>query len=236
LVRIKQANESNNFVKQSDTAHADWTTYKVKAEMAFRYGNFGEAESAWLKALELTQLFKTDDPRRVYTFECLSSFYLAERNLDKAESYARQALYLTQETCGQNDPRVAVSLNSLVDIYDRAGRWLDAEALCVRMLKIYYKNYGSDHADVGAVANKLALIYHGLGQLDLAELMYERAIPIRAKALGANHPAYQTLLNNYATLLESTNRKEKALLFRGLPSSVNWASFQCQISTIKLSN
>lgn len=237
LVRVKEATApiTNNPVKpSSETANADWISYKGKAELAFRYGNFAEAETSWLKALELAQYFETNDPRRVYTFECLASFYLAERNLDKAEGYARQALYLTQETYGQNDPRVATCLNTLVNMYFKAARWSDAEALCVRMLKIYNKHYGGDHPNVGSVANKLAMTYHAQGKLDLAEMMYERAIPIRRKALGEEHPLYQTLVENYATLLEYTGRKEKARTFRGFPSLISWGSFECKISPIGL--
>ena len=60
---------------------------------------------------------------------------------------------------GPYHPDVAVSLNYLALLYDKQGRYADAEPLYKRSLGIKEKALGPDHPDVAMSLNNLAVLY-----------------------------------------------------------------------------
>ncbi len=209
---------------------ADWATYKVAAEIALQHGKKREAETAWLKALNIANQFPPNDARVPYTLESLANFYLAEGRLDQAEQYLKQSLQAIEIVFGHSNVKVALGLNSLAGLYYEQRRYVEAVPYGIRMLTIYNKIYGGDHADVGMAANNLAMLYHAQLKYELAEMMYERALPIRKRALGIQNPQYQALIENYANLLASTGRAEKAdaLKAENRPAD-GWKMFECRV-------
>ena len=60
------------------------------------------------------------------------------------------------EKFGEQDPRLASSLNSLADIYQAKGQHSDAEPLYLRSMAILKKTLGSGHPNVVAGPTNLA--------------------------------------------------------------------------------
>ena len=105
------------------------------------------------------------------------------------------------EAFGEDDPRLAQSLNGQAEVYRAQGRYADAEPLHQRALAIYEKALGPEHPSVATSLNNLASLYQAQGQYTQAEPLYQRALGIREKALGPEHPLVANILENYAALL-----------------------------------
>ncbi len=207
---------------------ADWATYKVGAEIALQHGKKHEAETAWLKALSISNQFPSTDARVPYTLESLACFYMSVGKMNQAEQYLKEALQALEVVYGHSDVKIAQCLNSLAGLYYKQGRYIEAVPFGIRMLTIYNKFYGAEHPEVGMAANNLAMLYHAQEKFDLAEMMYERALPIRKRALGKSSPQFKTLIENYANLLASTGRADQAEKLRADngPSDA-WETFEC---------
>ena len=114
------------------------------------------------------------------------------------------------EKFGEQDSRLATSLNNLALLYDTQGKYAQAEPLYQRALAIDQKTLGPDHPDVATSLNNLALLYYNQSKYAQAEPLYERALAIAEKALGPEHPNAATSLENYAALLHKLNRDAEA--------------------------
>jgi tetratricopeptide (TPR) repeat protein len=101
---------------------------------------------------------------------------------------------------GEQDPRLATSLNNLAGLYYFQGRYGETEPLFKRALAIYEKALGPEHPQVAESLNNLAVLYYGQGRYGEAEPLYKRALAIYEKALGPEHPHVATSLNNLAGL------------------------------------
>ena len=94
---------------------------------------------------------------------------------------------------GDEHPDVATSLNHLTGLYDRQGRYAEADPLYERALAIWEKVLlGPGHPDVATSLNNLAGLYDRQGRYAEAEPLYERALAIREKVLGPEHPDVAT--------------------------------------------
>jgi tetratricopeptide (TPR) repeat protein len=77
----------------------------------------------------------------------------------EAAKVAEEALIVAERTFGPNHPRVAASLNNLVELYRAQGRYTDAEPLYKRSLKICEKALGPEHPHVAAACENMAELY-----------------------------------------------------------------------------
>ena len=111
---------------------------------------------------------------------------------------------------GDEDVRLATSLNNLALLYNTQGQYAQAEPPYQRALAIYEKALGPDHPNVATSLNNLALLYNTQGQYGQAEPLYLRALAILEKALGPEHPNVASGLENYADLLRKTDRNAEA--------------------------
>lgn len=138
----------------------------------------------------------------------LASRAFARGALDECEMHWKAALQAA-ERFGENDGRLAKTLEGLAIVYWNQQKLQEAESLCIRALNIYTNAHGPTHQLVGATANKLAVLYHTVGRLPEAEMKYHQALNIKAKNLGTDHPEVSEILNNYSMLLKAQGRDEE---------------------------
>jgi tetratricopeptide (TPR) repeat protein len=119
---------------------------------------------------------------------------------------AQRALTIREKALGPNHPEVAVSVNSLADLYAVQGRYADAEPLYKRALAIREKTLGPDHPDVAVSLSRLAELYRAQGHYAAAEPLYQHTLAILEKAHGPDHPAVATALNSLADLYQDQGR------------------------------
>ncbi len=83
-------------------------------------------------------------------------------------------------------------------LYEKQGRYSDAEPLHKRSLAIREKALGLEHPDVALSLNDLAVLYDTQGRYAEAEPLYKRSLAIWENSLGPEHPDVATSLNNLA--------------------------------------
>ena len=77
---------------------------------------------------------------------------------------------------GPDHPDVARSLNNLADLYERQGRYAEAEPLFERALAIRERAVGPDHPDTATSTNNLASFYQAAGRAADALPLVQRLI------------------------------------------------------------
>ncbi len=85
------------------------------------------------------------------------------------------------EKFGEQDPRLATSLNNLAQLYRAQGKFTEADPLSQRALAIIEKALGPEHPNVAAVLENYAALLHKLNRDAEADKMEARAQAIRAK-------------------------------------------------------
>ena len=105
----------------------------------------------------------------------------------QAEELFRAALK-EAEKFGEQDPRLATSLNNLAALYYAQGRYAQAEPLYRRALAIREKVLGPDHPSMAQGLENYAALLRKLGRDAEADKMEARAQAIRAKHAEENPP------------------------------------------------
>ena len=103
-------------------------------------------------------------------------------------------------------------------MYERQGRYADAEPLYQRSLRIRETKLGKDHPSVATTLNNLAELYRAQGRYADAEPLLRRSLAIDEIKLGKDHPSVATTLNNLAGLYKLQGRytDAEAILKRSL--------------------
>ena len=116
----------------------------------------------------------------------------AERRLRVAEKEAR--------AFGENDPRLATTLDHLAWVLSSEGRNDEAEPLAKSALAIREKALGAEHADVVRSLNTLASVYDAAGRSTEARPLYARCLAAAEKAHGPESSNVAAVLDNLATV------------------------------------
>lgn len=133
---------------------------------------------------------------------------LGEDRYNDAEESFKNAIDAAKED--EDDPRLPAALNNLGVLYQRQGRYDEAEPLHRRALELREKILGTEHPDVAQSSNNLATVHVAQRQYPAALPLYERAIDIWQNTRGQNYYKIATALNNLATLYESQGQYEEA--------------------------
>ncbi|MEH2152210.1 CHAT domain-containing protein, partial [Nostoc sp.] len=115
-------------------------------------------------------------------------------------------LEMRKRLLGEEHPDVAQSLNQLATLYNRQGRYADAEPLSRQALEMRKRLLGEEHPDVANSLNNLAGLYLSQGRYADAEPLFRQALEMRKRLLGEEHPDVANSLNNLAGLYQSQGR------------------------------
>lgn len=126
----------------------NWQKYRTSGERALNQGKLEEAESMWLAAMEETEDFSEDDPRRATTLEGLAEAYFRQGKHSSAEQCCRQVLRIYERALGTDHPDVGVTANNLAMLLHAQRKYADAEPLYKQALNIRQKALGNNHPDV----------------------------------------------------------------------------------------
>ena len=124
-----------------------------------------------------------------------------------------QAALTEAEHFGPSDTRLANTLSNLAFVAHSQGKYDQAAPFLRRALEIRERVLGPEHPDVGLALASLAETYLLQRKYAQAEPLYQRAVAIREKTPG-NYRGLATSLENYARLLDETNRTAEAVRMR----------------------
>ena len=133
-----------------------------------------------------------------------------QRGDDEEAVGQTEAALKEAEDFGEQDPRLATTLNNLAVLYESLGRHGKAEPLYKRSLAIAEKALGPEHPDLAAILNNLAGLYQAQGRIGEAEPLFKRALAIWEQALRPEHPYVDIALNNLAALYRTQGRNDEA--------------------------
>lgn len=119
--------------------------------------------------------------------------------LGEAEQHFRQAVAVA-EKFGNDDIRLAGSLNSLALLLNQTLRSKEAEQLANRALEIYQTALGPQHRYVASVLTNLGQIKETEGDLKSVERLYGQALAIMQEKLGPEDPHMANTLGRLAEL------------------------------------
>ena len=101
-------------------------------------------------------------------------------------------------------------LNTSGQVYDRIGKYSQAEGFHKKALIIRKKIFGEDHTDVASSYNNLASVYSSLGEYNQAEELYEKALVISKKINVEDHVDVATYYDNLASVYWSLGKYNQA--------------------------
>jgi tetratricopeptide (TPR) repeat protein len=175
-----------------------------------------EAEPLMRRALEIDERsFGENHPNVAIRLNNLGQLLKATNQLAEAEPLMRRALEIDERSLGKDHPKVALRLNNLGQLLQATNRLAEAEPLMRRALEIDERSFGENHPNVAIRLNNLAQLLKATNQLAEAEPLMRRAVEILLKftrATGHAHPHLQTLVSNYAQLLQEMGRSRKEIL------------------------
>ena len=102
---------------------------------------------------------------------------------EQARYAEAEELYLAAleeaESFGEQDPRLATSLNNLAELYRAQGKYAEAEPLYQRALAILEKALGPEHPNVATSLDNYAALLREMDRNAEADKLEERARAIR---------------------------------------------------------
>jgi len=129
---------------------------------------------------------------------------------DEAEKQFLRALK-EAENFGEQDSRLAKSLQALATLYSLEDKHQEAVLLLQRAVAITEKGLGPEHHTLAAYLNDLAFTNTHQGKYAEAEPLYLRALTIWEKAGRPEEDIHLAIgLHNYAVLLQKMDRNAEA--------------------------
>lgn len=110
------------------------------------------------------------------------------------------------EKFGEQDDRLALTLNNLAAMYHEQGKFTMAEPHYKRALDIRIGIHGEIHPDIALNHHNLALLYSARKMYPVAEKHYKIAIEMKETLFGKDTTELLMTLQYYAQMLKVQNR------------------------------
>ncbi len=176
-----------------------------------KQGQYVEAESFYLQALELRQhLLGDNHPKLANSLNNLAEAYRAQGRYDEAEPMYRKALEMNQRLLGSDHSEIATTLNNWALSYYEQGIYSEAESLYKQVLELSERLPDENESEVATTLNNLALLYEAQERYSEAEPLFQQALKIHKHSLGNEHPKVVTGLYSVAKLYRAQGRYSEA--------------------------
>lgn len=196
-------------------------------------GKFSEAETFYKRALSIRERKLGEwSPNVANTLislaivdSALGRYHEAEERYRRVFSiYERDRVNTPEYKSGLAfDWRIIVPLNNLAHVYQRQGRYDEAEALYRKALAIKTQMNGSGDLQVARTLSNLGSLNRLQGKLNIAEQLERQALEIVEKTPGAENALVVGVVNSLAFTTQSLGKYEEAerLYQRGLQIAQN---------------
>jgi tetratricopeptide (TPR) repeat protein len=136
--------------------------------------------------------------------------YLYQRGLyEQAEALLIQASAMKETLFGAEYHEIVPILNALARVYNKQGRYPQAEPILLRALTLGEKESGME-PEIGESLNILGRTYHKQGRYTEAEPLLQRALALRQKVLGSQDPKVASSMDSLASLYYRQGKYEQA--------------------------
>jgi tetratricopeptide (TPR) repeat protein/DNA-binding XRE family transcriptional regulator len=180
------------------------------AQLYRMQGQYAEAEPLYLRSLRIReQTLGPEHSDVALSLNGLANLYRDEERYAEAEPLYLRALHIWEQTLGPDHPQIAYPLMGLAYLYYRQGQYAEAESLNLSALNMW-ETVSPNHPDMAYVLHRLANLYRDEERYAEAEPLYLRALHIWEQALIPDHRNIQRAREDYASLLRTLGRNEKA--------------------------
>ena len=170
--------------------------------------------AAYARAAELWRRAVGPDHANVaQMLDGLGRMQLALEQPDRAARAFAEGVAIQRNHSPAPSAELGEALNSLAEALRLAGRGADAEPLYREAAEVFIAARGADHPSVAAALGNLAALYVMRQLFADAEPLFERALAM-LEASDTAAAAHVTTLENYAVLMERTDRPEQAAALR----------------------
>lgn len=175
---------------------------------------WADAAAAYARAAELWRRAVGPDHANVaQMLDGLGRMQLALEQPDRAARAFAEGVAIQRNHSPAPSAELGEALNSLAEALRLAGRGADAEPLYREAAEVFIAARGADHPSVAAALGNLAALYVMRQLFADAEPLFERALAM-LEASDTAAAAHVTTLENYAVLMERTDRPEQAAALR----------------------
>lgn len=182
----------------------------------YNLGDLDQAESAWVRALEIRRTLRGDSHEEVAAdLLRLGDLELARGHLERATELAERSLAIREALGADGQASIPDNLHLLGVIARQRDQLERAEQLHRRALELRRERLGEEDPGVAESWNLLGIALRRGHDLAGAEQAYRRAYELWSRALGSDHPDTVTALNNLALvthLLGDHRRAERLFL------------------------
>ncbi len=146
----------------------------------------------------------------------LASLQVKSGNYKKAQRLLSHALIIVEDTLGSEHLAIAQILVNLGTVHLLQNNYEYAERFLHRAILVLDEHPGTD-LEIARAFNNLSAVYNRLGEYGDGERCLQEALEKMEQALAeagvSDHPELVPILQNYAELLDKTDRKQQAAQF-----------------------
>ncbi|MCX5789865.1 MAG: tetratricopeptide repeat protein, partial [Elusimicrobia bacterium] len=165
-----------------------WSAELAEGRRAAETGRPGEAERRLRDALQASESFPPDDPRRVETLGALAAFRAAQGDADEAESLYARAARLVESRVGVSRPETVEAFKRLADAQTVAGHHEQALESYRKALAAAERAWPKDDPRLEPRLYDVALTLEALRRGVEAEPLLKRALRISESRKGSPGP------------------------------------------------
>ncbi|KAJ5660528.1 hypothetical protein N7507_006979 [Penicillium longicatenatum] len=135
--------------------------------------------------------------------------------LEEAEVLCESALRFSLDRYSPGDPRLFMAIDTMARVYQRQGRFREAEELCCHIMSMAKRSDKTDKSSTWSLTRRAIVIladcYIYRWKMKEAEQLYIDALETGRKALGPEHPAVLRDTFQLALVLKAQMRHDEAL-------------------------
>jgi tetratricopeptide (TPR) repeat protein len=192
--------------------HKDFKTIKLTNALGSIYeleGNYSAAEVRYKEALANIQETSPDEQNGTATIlHNLARLLLKQERNSEAKPFALRAVQLREASV--IDAGTATSYDILAKVYEKEGRFKEAEILFKKSLEINKKFTGQNSSATASSMNNLGLLYYSCERNKEAEELLNSSLRLQVLAHGKRHPLTSTTMNNLALVYAAEGRNIEA--------------------------
>jgi tetratricopeptide (TPR) repeat protein len=173
------------------------------SRLELEQGGTAKATELATEALNLRRdLVGEDHPEVAATLHLLGEIAVAEKRLEKAESFFEQALERWERFFGVAHPLVFQAVTSMAQLYAQQGRLTLAEQFHQRNLVALEGRYGAEHPILADTLLGLGKLCRSQGNSAAAEKHLKRAAELQTAVYGESDPRVANVLHSLALVYQ----------------------------------
>lgn len=141
-----------------------WEECVLSVSDMINSGNYADARTKALKALEIAETFEPDDTRLGMTLEILAEIYYCTKQYEYGASTLVRLVELYKRSLGANHPDTATVILNLAMLFHAGGRYAKAEGAYQQALELNTKLLGKDDPHVKHIVAQYARLLKDSGR------------------------------------------------------------------------